>query len=179
MIRSVAFLRAVNVGGRTVRMERLRQSFEALGLRRVATFIASGNVIFDSTKRAAILEPAIEARLQEDFGFTVAVMIRTLPELQAIQRHVAGRGLTATPGVALYVGLLKSTPAADAVSDVLALSNQSDRLSIEGRELYWQAAQGMGRSTLSGARIEQRLGVPATLRNVNTIDRIVARFGYS
>ena len=48
MPKFVAFLRAINVGGHLVKMDELRGLFEALGFSNVETFIASGNVIFDS-----------------------------------------------------------------------------------------------------------------------------------
>ena len=60
----VAFLRAVNVGGRIVKMAELKKIFEAAGLAEVATFIASGNVIFRSPKVASGLEGQIERALQ-------------------------------------------------------------------------------------------------------------------
>lgn len=63
MARHVALLRAINVGGRTVKMDVLRGACEALGLTSVETFIASGNVIFESRARAAVLEEKIETHL--------------------------------------------------------------------------------------------------------------------
>ena len=63
MTRCVAFLRAVNVGGRTVKMEALRAAFEALGFEPVQTFIASGNVIFETRARglAALERPPADS----------------------------------------------------------------------------------------------------------------------
>ena len=56
-----AFLRAINVGGHIVKMDRLRTLFEAAGFRGAETFIASGNVVFESSRKsAADLERAIE-----------------------------------------------------------------------------------------------------------------------
>ena len=51
MTRYIAFLRAINVGGHTVKMAELKRLFEALGFTNVETFIASGNVIFDSSAK--------------------------------------------------------------------------------------------------------------------------------
>jgi uncharacterized protein (DUF1697 family) len=175
-MRQVAFLRAVNVGARTVKMDRLKASFEALDLAGVTTFIASGNVVFDSRRGAAGLERAIEARLEADFGFSVTTMIRSIEELRGIQEHVSTQ-VRPPADVSLHVGFLKGAPTAAALSAAVALSNPVDRLLVNGRELYWLAGRGMGQSTLSAARVEKLLGTPATLRNVNTIDRIVARFG--
>src|SRR6185369_8391120 len=61
MPKYVAFLRAINVGGHVVKMDQLRALFEALGFANVETFIASGNVIFDSkSKNVAALERKID-----------------------------------------------------------------------------------------------------------------------
>ena len=65
----VAFLRAINVGGHVVTMETLRKHFGALGLREVETFIASGNVLFDSPERNTA---AIERRVETHLAATLA-----------------------------------------------------------------------------------------------------------
>src|ERR1043166_2432444 len=83
--RLVAFLRAINVGGHTVTMERLRKEFEGMGFSGVETFIASGNVIF--TARAgnpAALGKKIEARLRAALGYEVATFVRTAEEVAAV-----------------------------------------------------------------------------------------------
>lgn len=178
-MRYVAFLRAVNVGGRTVKMDLLKASCERAGLTNVVTFIASGNVIFDSRRAAPAIEHAIEAQLEADFGFRVGVMVRSLDQLRDVQTHVETRALNAEKGVTLYVGFLKATPDPAATKAASALSNEIDRLSVNGRELYWQGAKGLGQSTLTGARVEKLLGTAATLRNINTINRIVSKFGNS
>ena len=89
MFRFIAFLRAINVGrGRTVKMQSLRQVFESLGLSRVATFIASGNVIFEATTRdTKTLERKIEKRLREALGYEVPTFIRREAELAKIANY--------------------------------------------------------------------------------------------
>ncbi|MGH7483915.1 MAG: DUF1697 domain-containing protein, partial [Longimicrobiales bacterium] len=83
MARCFAFLRAINVGGRTVRMAALRELFDALGLERVETFIASGNVVFDveGQEDPSALERRIEERLRRELGYEVATFLRARPEL--------------------------------------------------------------------------------------------------
>src|SRR5512142_285308 len=88
MERFVAFLRAINVGGHTVRMEELRRLFEGLGLKGVETFIASGNVFFEAPPEdAGYLERLIERRLQEALGYSVATFIRSAPQLAALTAY--------------------------------------------------------------------------------------------
>ena len=88
MIRYIAFLRAINVGGHTVKMDMLRQLFEALGFSKVETFIASGNVIFESPqKNTRALEKTVEQQLRAALGYEVATFIRTATELSAIAHY--------------------------------------------------------------------------------------------
>src|SRR2546423_13547575 len=84
-LRLIAFLRAINVGGHTVKMEELRRLFEALGLASVETFIASGNVIFEAPgEKMQALEKRIERHLRESLGYEVATFIRSASELTEI-----------------------------------------------------------------------------------------------
>ncbi len=104
-MRYAAFLRAINVGGHTVRMEQLRKLFEGLGLGSVETFIASGNVIFESAVGRAALETQIEGALEAALGYPVGTFLRTIPEVAAAARlppfsSAAEEGTT-------YVGFLK------------------------------------------------------------------------
>ena len=82
MARYIAFLRAINVGGRTVKMDRLRELFEAMKFTDVSTFIASGNVVFNAPgKDPVVLETRIEKHLQQSLGYEVATFLRTPSEL--------------------------------------------------------------------------------------------------
>ena len=83
----VAFLRAINVGGRVVKMERLRELFEELGLTNVETFIASGNVIFES--RASVKSPRPQDRRAsaQDARLRVGTFLRSEAEIAAIIGH--------------------------------------------------------------------------------------------
>jgi uncharacterized protein (DUF1697 family) len=78
MRRYFAFLRAINVGGHTVTMENLRKLCESFGLSDVETFIASGNLIFQSSEpNTAALELKIASGLQSALGYEVATFIRS------------------------------------------------------------------------------------------------------
>ena len=83
--RFIAFLRGINVGGRTVKMERLRQIFEELGFHKVRSYINSGNIFFDSSEEdRSLLTEKIERHLHSTLGYEVPVFLRTADELQAI-----------------------------------------------------------------------------------------------
>ena len=174
----IAFLRAINVGGHTVKMDALRRLFEGLGLVKVETFIASGNVIFESTtKNIPALAQKIEAHLQAALGYPVATFIRTPAELAAI---VLYQPFTASVPNAqahsLYIGFLANQPAEAAHQKLMTFASDIDHFHIQGREVYWLCQKTMGQSEFSGARLEKALGLPATLRNVTTVKKLAAKY---
>src|SRR5688572_28723471 len=108
MARYVAFLRAINVGGRYVKMEVLKRHFDEMGFTGVSTFIASGNVIFETRARdAAALERKIEAGLKKGLGYEVATFLRTPRELAVVVAHEPFPG---SPEAESYVAFLREPP---------------------------------------------------------------------
>jgi len=177
MTRYVAFLRAINVGGRTVRMEALRRHFEDWGGRSVETFIASGNVIFETPrKNVQAAEQAIEEHLQAAVGYPVIVFLRTIPELAAIgarnpfpEREYAGGGR-------LFIGLMKSAADRSIVRAVAALRTDIDDFVVDGREVYWLRRAQLMASLAKQPAIEKAVGSPITMRNVNTVRRLAKKY---
>jgi uncharacterized protein (DUF1697 family) len=173
MTRYVAFLRAINVGGRVVRMSELKALCASIPLANVSTFIASGNVIFDSAKPREQVERVIERKLEAALGYKVSTMARSRDELAAIVERVDAGALDLHG--TLYVGLLKDAPPAAAAKAVVAMSNPVDVLSIDGAELFWQCRASFSESTIVAARVEKTLGRPMTVRNYNTVRKLAAR----
>src|SRR5262245_28797721 len=107
-MRYVAFLRAINVGGHVVKMDQLRKLFEQLKFKNVETFIASGNVIFETASTdAAALETKIEKHLAKALGYEVGTFLRTCDEVAAIAGHKA---FAEKDGCHVHVAFLKSVP---------------------------------------------------------------------
>lgn len=176
MPKYVALLRAINVGGHTVKMDRLRRLFEELGLKNVETFIASGNVIFDSPSRTPqALERRIERHLHEALGYEVATFIRSSADIAAIAEHEAFPP-SEVEKCMLYIGFAGSAPG-DAARDKLIESRTLvDEFHVNNREVYWLCRKSFSESEFSGARIEKTLGMPLTIRNVTTVKKLAARF---
>jgi len=182
MPRHVAFLRAINVGGHVVKMDRLRRLFEGFGhsIANVETFIASGNVIFEAPSRnARALERAIAAGLGEALGYEVATFIRSPTQLAAIRKYepfpLRLRGAR-TERDALYVGFLPEPPAPAAARALRACGTELEAFQVRGREAYWLLRGRFSDSKFSGARLEKILGMPATLRNVTTVSKLAAKY---
>lgn len=172
--RYFAFLRAINVGGRTIKMDRLRALVEELGFDRVETFIASGNLIIDTPPTdARALERQIEDHLRAALGYDVDTFIRTTDELAAVAARQPFENLD---GGRLYVAFLDNTPDADTCKQLLARRTPVDEFDVHGREVYWLCRTSTHLSTFSGGVLEKITGTPATLRNINTVHRLLAKY---
>ncbi|MBI3650741.1 MAG: DUF1697 domain-containing protein [Acidobacteria bacterium] len=173
----IAFLRAINVGGHTVKMERLRQLFEALGFANVETFIASGNVGFDApSKNSKALEQKIESRLREALGYEVATFIRSDKELTDLANYQPFQPADLEAAVALNIAFLSDRLDEQAQQKVLALKTEIDDLHIHEREVYWLCRKKQSDSTFSNALLEKTLGRRATLRGANTVNKLAAKY---
>jgi len=174
--RYVAFLRAVNVGGRIVKMERLRALFDAMRFGNVETFIASGNVLFDTRSGdTAALERRIETHLERAVGYEVVTFVRAPAEVAAAAAYEPFGDPTAIgPTHGIYVAFLKAEPTGEARAKLLSYRTETDDLHVHGREVYWRAVKNMRGSLFTGALLEKTLG-PATLRNVTTVRKLAAK----
>ncbi len=178
MSQYLAFIRAINVGGHTVKMDQLRRLFEALGFANVETFIASGNVIFASpSKSAKALEQKIEKYLHESLGYEVATFVRTTAELAEIAQY---QSFSATElndkGNRLYIAFTANPPSAAAKQKLLASATETDEFHIHDREVYWLCRTQFHESKFSGALLEKILGMPATVRNATTVRKMAAKY---
>src|SRR5258708_18044057 len=174
----VAFLGAINGGGHTVKMDYVRSLFESVGCANVETFIASGNVIFDSKSRnTTSLEQKIEKHLRKILGYEVRTFIRATYELAEVADYKPfSRAELNAAGNFLYVGFLADEPGNEGKKRVLSLSGPTDEFAVHRRELYWLIRTSFSESAVSGALLEKTLGMPATFRNMNTVKRIAAKY---
>jgi uncharacterized protein (DUF1697 family) len=176
MPRHIALLRAINVGGHVVKMDRLRTLFEELGFENVETFIASGNVLFDAPRKgAASLEARIEAHLRAALGYDVATFVRTPAELEAVVAYRPfGTPDPTEAGANMWVAFLRA-PIDDAAREqLLAFRTPTDEFHTHGREAYWLCRTRFSDSPVKTARLEKTLG-PSTMRNVTTVRKLAGR----
>lgn len=135
MTTRVAFLRAVNLGKRTVRMDTLVDIVEGLGYENVWTYINSGNVVFDATGPRGELERTIETALEAELGFEVTTFVRTAADLR---RAVAAQPFELAGGDTCFLTLLKSRPTPAQRRALEALTNTFDTLAVEGGDVHWR-----------------------------------------
>lgn len=177
MPRFVCFLRAINVGGHTVKMTELRALFESLGFDGVETFIASGNVIFESrSKDANALERKIEDHLRKSLGYEVATFIRTVPEVHAVAQHKPFQESQLKSAVALNVAFLAEPLGAEVIRAVMAFKTAIDDFHVHGREVYWLRKKKQSESKFTNVVFERALKTRATWRGMNTVVRLAAKY---
>ena len=177
MNRYIAFLRAINVGGHTVRMEELRAHFETLGLVNVETFIASGNIIFETDQEdIRALEGQIENHLQETLGFPVATFLRSDHELSEIAHYQAFAPAQLDSAQALNVAFLAAPLSEESQGILLTFTSDIDKFHHHGREVYWLCRKKQSESNFSNAVFERALKLKSTIRGLNTIIKLTAKY---
>lgn len=176
MPRYAAFLRAVNVGGHVVKMDRLRQLFEETGFTGVSTHLASGNVLFTAGRgRAARLEEKIEKALESSLGWDVAAFLRTPAELTATAAWQPFPAEAVGEAHAVYVGFLKEPLDARQLELVNGFRTPTDELAASGREVCWLSRVRVTEASFSSVQLERALGVRTTFRNVTTVRAVAAK----
>lgn len=170
----VALLRAVNVGGRTIRMEELRALFCGMGFGDVRTMLASGNVLFKTdAKSEATLEERISKSLEAHFGYEVKTFVRTAAEMAAVAASPVTSEAERSKAAAVNVAFLERALTAKEREAVLALCSEVDELRVAGREVYWLCRVKQSESRFTNVRLERAAGVRSTIRGWNTVQRLV------
>ena len=170
----ISMLRGINVGGsKKILMKDLILLYESLGFKKVRTYVQSGNVIFDdSEKNTGKLEVKIEKKIKIAYGDDVKVIIRTTEDLQKV---LMGNPFLKRKGIdmiRLYLTFLSSLPAKSSIDGMKNISYLPDEFSIIGREVFIYAPGGYGETKISNNFFEKKLGVAATTRNWNSVNKL-------
>jgi uncharacterized protein (DUF1697 family) len=176
-MRYIAFLRAINVGGHVVKMDRLRKLFLGEGFTKVETFIASGNVIFDGAGRTDALERSIETMLEDALGYEVAAFVRTGAELRSLAAHDAFAPAAVSRATAFNVAFLAKPVDGKGKKALMALKTRVDDFHVHGREIYWLSQVRQSESVISNAVFEKTLGQRSTVRGISTVRKMAEKYG--
>lgn len=175
----IALLRGINVGGKNkIKMAELKKMLEGLGLIRVQTYIQSGNVLFESEEMVDELQIRLEEEIEATFGFSVRVILRTSDELNRIVANnpFSDEEVAAAEALSnkecLYVAMLQDEPTPEGRERLGAYQNDHDKFCIEGKEVYLLFDHGAGNSKLANSL--HKLGVPATVRNWKTMNKLIS-----
>ena len=168
-MRYVALLRGINVGGKSmIRMADLKECVEGLGYDDVSTFIASGNVLFETSERnAAKLESTIERALDRRFKLPIAVVVRSRAELRRIVDAIPSRWV-GDKGIRVNVAFLRRKLGGRKLARELEPREGVDELVATKSALIWATR----RDALTRSGMQKLVGGAAyrdlTVRNLNT-----------
>ena len=173
-MKHVAFLRGINIGGKNkIKMEALRQLCSALGYENVATYINSGNVIFETvTNNDDRLAAEIEKAIASEFSLKIKVMVRTIDEIKDIIKNNPFAGQFEN-GKDLHVFFLDKELPAEKRELLLANNNENEQFAVRNRQIFCLLRVGFSDSLLGKDFIGKKLKTPATARNWRTVKKLV------
>lgn len=166
----VALLRAINVGGHTVKMDELKRIFGEAGYQNVSTYIQSGNVLFESDEPEDKLIANVESALKKALGYEVPVILRSLKELQKAIKDNPFPDAVGIEHLHLYIGFMAQKP----TQEILG-ANQFDNIIIKGREVYILMDKSKGQTIADKLPITKPLEKMMTVRNWNTVNKLIEK----
>ena len=170
--RYIAFLRGINVGGHNVKMDRIRDLFTELGLTDVRSYIASGNVFFDTDRKDRdVLAKAIEERLKEALGFEVPVFLRTITEVEAILEQDPFKAIPLTEALRFCVVFTDTPLNEKVVLPITSSKKDMDLIAVNPYEAFvvWHIIHGR---PPSGVFPKELLPARNTSRFFHTLHKI-------
>jgi uncharacterized protein (DUF1697 family) len=174
MIKYIAFLRGINVGGHNkIKMETLRETFSALGFKTVKTYINSGNVIFETAKTSdKKLAAQIERAIQAEFSLSIKVMARTVSEIEDIIKNNPFEGQFENDKD-LHVLFLDEELPEEKRATLLSNNNENEVFAVRNREIFCLLRIGVSDSLLGKDYIGKKMKVSATARNWRTVNKML------
>jgi uncharacterized protein (DUF1697 family) len=171
MNKYLAFLRGINVGGRIIKMAELRACLEMAGFENVATLLQTGNVSFESHKKAAELKPEIEALLSKTFNYAAKVWVISADELRQIVEANPFDG--APSDYHQYVIFFENGLEKEFVAEVQEAKGEKTKA---GKGVvYWKVKRGVTLQSQRGKLLTKaKYKNFNTNRNINTLKKIVA-----
>ena len=177
MPRYAALLRAINVGGRNVKMTELCALFEQARLSNVQSVIASGNVLFESRgSDGSALERRIEAALRRGLGYDVPAFVRTGADLDALVEHQPFDSTDPVlPSHTVQVIFTRALIDDERAAKIVALGTAYDEFHVFGREVFWRTRGRSSDSEIKPSAFARAFGDPGTARNITTVRKLADR----
>ncbi|WP_314585135.1 DUF1697 domain-containing protein [Paenibacillus terrigena] len=172
----IALLRGINVSGqKIIKMEHLRQIFEALPVHNVRTYIQSGNVLFEAEEQPTdFLSAQIEQTLRDALGYDVRTVVRSSEELAEVIARSPYAGEVQGEKEKIYVTFLSALPSESNIAQLMTFKSDVDDFQVSGHEVYIRCRESYGKSIYSNNFMEKKLGVAATTRNWATVNKLLA-----
>ena len=173
MTRYIAFLRGINVSGRSIKMAELKIAFETLGFASVSTVLQTGNILFETDKAQASLKTIIEGQLEESFHMAIYVQIYTVAQLENV---VDSCPFASDKTHHSYVLFFENKLEIELAKEAAALDNKIDSIKAGNSVIYWRVPIGSTLGSPFAAYLtKSKYKQFHTNRNLKTLNKILAR----
>jgi uncharacterized protein (DUF1697 family) len=171
-------LRGINVSGHNmIKMDALKATLENIGFLQVQTYIQSGNVFVNSEEEnAASVGFKIKQEIFKVFGHEVPVVVIGKTDLEACFTNNPYLKDENVDVKKLYVTFVSKTLTSDAINDLKMSQVKPDEASIDGTRIYIKYDVGAGKTKLDQKYIEKKLNVIGTMRNWNTVTKLLEMY---
>jgi uncharacterized protein (DUF1697 family) len=174
----LAFLRGINVSGhRMIKMDALKTSLEAIGFTKVQTYIQSGNVFVTSEEENPDkVGFIIKQEIQKSFGHDVPVVVIAKKDLElCLQRNpfLKAKNLDTKK---LYVSFVSKVLTSDSIHELKISNIKPDEVAIDENRVYIKYFDSPAKTRLDNSYIEKKLNVISTIRNWNTVNKLLEMF---
>ncbi|WP_396166273.1 DUF1697 domain-containing protein [Flavobacterium sp.] len=178
MIKYLALLRGINVSGHNmIKMDALKKMLENMGFKNVETYIQSGNVFLDSEEEnAASVGFKIKQEISKVFGYDVPVIMVSKTDLELCFKNNPYLKEKECDFKKLYVAFISKELSPLAINDLKISNFKPDEAAIDGSRIYIKYAIGAGKTNLDQKYIEKKLNVVSTIRNWNTVTKLLEMY---
>lgn len=171
----IAMLRGINVSGqKKIRMDDLRALIQGLGYGRVSTYIQSGNLALEARKgNARSHEGRIEKAIADQYGYRVACLIRTAPEMKEVASANPFLQRSGLDPAKFHVTFFAGRAKLGLAKELAKVASGKDEIHVQGGEVYLYCPNGYGKTRYSNTFIERKLELSATTRNWRTVRQLL------
>ncbi|MFY7938694.1 MAG: DUF1697 domain-containing protein [Flavobacterium sp.] len=178
MTKYLALLRGINVSGHNmIKMDALKKMLDSMGFQNVETYIQSGNVFLESEEEnAASIGFKIKQEISKVFGYDVPVIMISKSNLELCFKNNPFLKEKDCDIKKLYVDYISKELTAEAINDLKISNIKPDEAVIDSNRIYIKYAIGAGKTNLDQKYIEKKLNVVATIRNWNTVTKLLEMY---
>jgi uncharacterized protein (DUF1697 family) len=178
MTKYLALLRGINVSGHNmIKMDALKKMLDSMGFQNVETYIQSGNVFLESEEEnAASIGFKIKQEISKVFGYDVPVIMISKSNLELCFKNNPFLKEKDCDIKKLYVAYISKELTAEAINDLKISNIKPDEAVIDSNRIYIKYAIGAGKTNLDQKYIEKKLNVVATIRNWNTVTKLLEMY---
>lgn len=174
----IGFLRAVNVGQRWVKMERLRAHLSDNGFGDVVTHIQSGNVrVTTSMRSVAKVETSLRSLISDEFGFDVPVVVRTPTGLRRTTAAADAAESPLGPDARRYVTFTTGGISAEGRRALEGWDEPGERVVVLGDDVLLLLTKPAYQAKLTNARLERLTGATGTARDLKVVRALAEKWG--